>query len=264
MNNVLYLYSKHSNMIYTDRKTAQQLTGLTYIGKVNNSHKHEQAFKYNEMVYTVYLAPAKSSGYEVCPMRTPECTMMCLNESGRNRINVDNSMNKTRIKKTRLFFEEREFFMRWMIDEIKIAKKKAQDLGYRFSIRLNNTSDISPESFYINDNGTIKNVLQLFPDVMFYDYTKVPKRVEVADKYPNYDITFSFSGFNMDVCLDMLKRNIRVAMVFKTVPETFLGYQVIPGDDYDMRYLDKTDVIVGLKFKKVRNKLTSDNKFVIQ
>jgi hypothetical protein len=31
-----------------------------------------------------------------------------------------------------------------------------------------------------------------------------------------------------------------------------------------MRYLDEPNVIVGLKYKKVRNKLSQDNKFVIQ
>ena len=55
-------------------------------------------------------------------------------------------------------------------------------------------------------------------------------------------------------------------MVFegKTLPISFMGYKVIDGDAYDMRYLDEQGVIVGLKFKKVRNKIdTANNKFII-
>jgi hypothetical protein len=252
-------------MKYTNQTEAKKLTGLSYLGLVNNSSKHEKAYTYNAMVYTLYLAPANLSGYEVCPMRSPECTAMCLNESGRNRIDIHkNTINNSRITKTKLFFEHREFFVRWMIDEINTAKKKAEKQGFNFSVRLNNTSDITPESFYINENGKTLNVLQLFPDVQFYDYTKVSKRYELTKKYKNYDLTFSYSGHNMTECLDMLSKGVRTAMVFKKVPETYMGYKVVPGDDYDMRYKDDRNVIIGLKFKKVRKKLTTDNKFVIQ
>lgn len=181
-------------MIYKSMAQAKKITGLSYLGMVNNSTKHEKAEKYNESVYTIYLAPAKLSGYEVCPMRSEECTKLCLHESGRNRIDIhQNKITKSRIKKTKLFFEQREFFMRWMIDEIKVARNQAEQKGFRFSVRLNNTSDISPESFYLKgDDGVTKNVLELFPTVQFYDYTKVPNRMKLKMKYPNYDLTFSF------------------------------------------------------------------------
>lgn len=245
---------------------AKKLTGLSYIGMVNNSTKHEKAFKYNEMVYTIYLAPAKSSGYEVCPGRTAECTLLCLNESGRNKMNTEREViRNSRIKKTRLFHEDHQFFVKWVFEEIKLARKKAEKLNYRFSVRLNNTSDISPEDFYIlNEDGVRVNILEYFNDVQFYDYTKVPERLELTKKYSNYDLTFSFSGTNKFDCLQMLKNDVRVSVVFKTVPETFWGYPVVNGDNYDMRYLDPKQSIIGLKFKQVRNKLDKRYKFVIQ
>ena len=104
-------------------------TGLSYLGMVNNSTKHEKAYKFDELVYTLYLAPAKMSGYEVCPMRTKECTLLCLNESGRNKMDTHkNTINNSRIKKTKMFFEDREFFVRWMIEEIKRSKLKSEKL----------------------------------------------------------------------------------------------------------------------------------------
>lgn len=252
-------------LIYKNKKQATELTGLSYIGMVNNSTKHEKAYTYNELVYTIYFAPAKMSGFEVCPSRTPECTSLCLNESGRNMMDIHkNNINKSRINKTQLFFNEREFIVRWIIYEIKTGLKRSKKMGYRFSVRLNNTSDISPETFYVNENGKNVNLLQMFPDVQFYDYTKVPTRFKLLDKYPNYDLTFSFSGHNWDTCESMLKNNVRISVVFDKLPDLYKGFKVIDGDKYDMRYKDERDVIVGLKFKRVRNKLDVSNKFVIQ
>jgi hypothetical protein len=232
---------------------------------VNNSSKHEKAYKYQEMVYTIYLAPAKSSGYEVCPGRTKECTTACLSQSGRNIMDQGREIiNGSRIKKTRLFFENRQFLVSWIIDEIKSAKAKAARDGYRFSVRLNNTSDISPEEFYIIQDGTKINLLEYFPDVQFYDYTKVPERVQLLLKYDNYDLTFSYTGRNWDICQQMINQGIRVAAVFNKVPEEYIGLPVIDGDKYDMRYLDPQKCIVGLKYKKVRTKLETNNIFVIQ
>lgn len=251
-------------MKYKSISQAKKDTGLSYLGMVNNSTKHEKAYKYDELVYTLYLAPAKLSGYEVCPMRSKECTKLCLNESGRNKMDIHkNTINKARIKKTKLFFEERDFFVSWLIDEIKVAKDKAEKMGYHFSVRLNNTSDLSPESFFTTVGDKKVNVLQLFPDVQFYDYTKVPKRFELTKKYTNYDLTFSFSGNNLQDCITMLNNDVRVAVVFSKVPNKFWGREVVDGDLYDMRYRDDKGVIIGLKYKQVRTKMNQKYSFVI-
>ncbi len=250
-------------MKFTTVKEAKRLTGLTYLAKCNYSAKHKKAYKYDELVYSLYLAPAKLSGYEVCPMRNKECTKLCLNESGVNSMSMNgDQINQSRITKTKLFFEHREFFMQWMIHEINFFKKKAEKLGYRFSVRLNNTSDINPESFYIKQGNSSVNILELFPDVQFYDYTKVLNRINLKKKYKNYDLTFSFSGTNIDEVMKAFQSKTRVAVVFKEVPETFWDKKVIDGDKYDMRYYDPKNVVVGLKFKRVRTKLTKSS-FVV-
>lgn len=248
-------------MIYQNRTQAKRMTGLSYLGGIATSSKIAKGLKYDEMTYILYLAPADRSGYEVCPMRSAECTAACLNESGHNRIDIhENRINKARITKTKLFFEQRKFFMQWLQDEISAASKKAAAAGKRFSVRLNGTSDLSPEQFHLNG----KNILELFPETQFYDYTKVHKRTQLPKKYSNYDITFSYSGTNAVHCQIALLQGIRVAVVFEEIPESFWGYPVIDGDAYDMRYIDSSPVIVGLKYKQVRNKLDkSTSKFVI-
>jgi len=253
-----------NTMKFTTIGNAKKVTGLSYLGSVASSSKIAKGLKYNEMTYILYLAPAEQSGYNVCPGSTAECREACLTESGHNRIDVKkNAINKARIKKTKLFFEHREFFMGWLVTEINKARNDAFAKGYTFSVRLNGTSDIQPEMFKYNG----KVIFNVFNEVTFYDYTKVANRFKLLDKYPNYDLTYSFSGYNMLQSLELLENNKgRVAMVFegKQLPTTFMGYKVIDGDEYDMRHLDETGVIVGLKFKFVRTKIdTANNKFII-
>jgi hypothetical protein len=248
---------------FINKAHAKRLTGLSYLATVSETVKHKKSIKYGELTYSLYLAPAKTSGYEVCPGRTSECTEFCMNESGMNTMTQNikgDVINNSRIKKTRLFFEEPELFMGWLIAEIESGITRAKKLGYFFSVRLNNTSDISPEDFIYKG----KNILDIFPDIQFYDYTKVINRVKLLNVYKNYDLTFSYNGYNWDICKQMLDNNIRVAVVFKKIPETFMEYRVINGDLYDMRFRDTEPVIVGLKYKRVRNKLTPNIKFVIQ
>ncbi len=253
-----------NSMKFTTIGNAKKLTGLSYLGSVASSSKIAKGLKYNEMTYILYLAPAEQSGYNVCPGSTAECREACLTESGHNRIDVKkNAINKARIKKTKLFFEHREFFMGWLVAEISKAKVDAIAKGFTFSVRLNGTSDIQPTLFKFNG----KVIFDIFNEVTFYDYTKVANRFKLLDKYSNYDLTYSFSGYNMLQSLELLsEKKGRVAMVFegKQLPKSFMGYKVIDGDEYDMRYLDEQGVIVGLKFKKVRNEIdTANNKFII-
>lgn len=250
-------------MKFTNPTEARRQTGLTYISSVSKSVKHLKSYKYEELTLSLYLAPAKMSGYEVCPGRTAECTRLCLNQSGKNigpQKERGDFINNSRIKKTRMFFEEHDFFMDWLINEIEAAQRKAIRMSFKLSIRLNNTSDISPEEF--RRHG--KNILEMYPDIQFYEYTKVANRVDLMTKYDNYDVTYSYTGYNQTTCQEMLNNNVRVAVVFKKLPEEFMGHKVIDGDAYDMRYKDDKDVIVGLKYKVNRNKLTPETKFVVQ
>ena len=251
-------------MIYKNKTQATRDTGLSYLGTIASSSKIEKGLKYGEMTYILYLAPAKLSGHEVCPMRTVECTEACLNESGHNKMDVHkNTINNARIKKTKLFFENRDYFMDWIVDEIETAKRKAENSNMSFSVRLNGTSDLSPEQFKLNG----KNILELFPDVKFYDYTKVFNRTRLLDKYPNYDLTYSYTGYNLVQCMELLRTKTgKVAFVFegKTIPKTWKGFEVKDGDLYDMRHIDEPGVIIALRFKKVRNKIDmKNNPFII-
>jgi hypothetical protein len=196
----------------------------------------------------LHLAPANLSGKEVCPKRTAGCTSACLNTAGRGGIfkkgETTNVIQQARIRKTKAFFADRQAFLNELTVDILKTKTTAEKKGLIPVFRLNGTSDLSWEKYEVA-NG--KNIFQMFPEVQFYDYTKVNNRK--VSHIPNYHLTFSNAdGNDMDVRLAM-SNGMNVAVVFDKLPETYLGRKVVNGDETDLRFLDEKNVIVGLKAK---------------
>jgi hypothetical protein len=89
-------------------------------------------------------------------------------------------------------------------------------------------------------------------DVYFYDYTKIPNRL-VPDTSV-YDLTFSYSGVEkyqpyVDTARAM---GMRLAVVFRyrtQIPKSFLGMDVVDGDDSDLRFLEPQGVVCALYAK---------------
>ena len=243
-------------MKFTTIANTKRDTNLSYLGNINKSAKLAKNGKIShQYTYSIYLAPSSLSGYNVCSHSTPECRLGCLHTSGRNGLEILSKTkitmtNDCRIKKTRLFYEHPEYFMTWMLAEIERYKTKAKKDGYGFSIRLNCTSDINWQTVLIDG----KNLFELYPDVMFYDYSKNPAKF--VNKPQNYHLTFSYTGRNDMSCKALLKQGYSVAVVFdikngSELPKTFMGFPVINGDKTDARFLDPKGVIVGLKFKRI-------------
>lgn len=244
-------------MNFTTIGAAKKQTGLSYIGSVNKSAKLAKNGKISKQnTYGVYLAPAKQSGYNVCPFSTPECRLGCLATSGRAGMEILAGKSKThncRVNKTKLFYEQPEFFMAWLIAEIEKHKQEAIADGYGFSVRLNCTSDIDWQNVLVDG----KNIFEIFPDVQFYDYTKNPNKFKNLPS--NYHLTLSYTGRNWQLCKEALEAGYNVAMVFNTtsenkIPAMYKGYKVVNGDITDYRVADGKGVIIGLKWKRIANK----------
>jgi len=244
-------------MKFTTIANARKQTGLSYLGGVSTSAKimHSQEFSHQH-TYAIYLAPAKQSGYNVCSHSTPECRLGCLNTSGRAGMELTAGKTKTancRNAKTHLFYEQPEFFMAWLIAEIKYYQKRAERKGFFFSVRINATSDIDWQNVKVNS----QTIFELFPEVSFYDYTKNPAKF--VNKADNYHLTFSYTGRNWDLCKVLLSQGYNIAMVFKAkneidLPKYFDNYPVINGDLTDFRIDDAKGIIVGLKWKHIADK----------
>jgi len=245
-------------MNFTTIGQAKKQTGLSYLGGINTSSKLMKNKKVSgNLTYIIYLAPSTQSGYNVCLFSTPECRLGCLATSGRASMELNSNGKKriqnARIVKSKLFFEDRSFFMDWMIAEIQQAQRKAIKAGYDFSVRLNGTSDI--DWAIVKIDGA--NIFQHFPLVQFYDYTK--QYLKMGDTVSNYHLTFSYSGHNTRLCKLLLEQGKNIAVVFdvkkgKALPETFMGYPVVDGDLTDFRVNDPKGCVVGLRFKKIADK----------
>lgn len=210
--------------------------------------KTAKSIKFDNYLSSImHLAPSTVSGViNTCPFASEGCKAACLNTAGRGRFD---SIQQARIKKTTRFVKDRANFLNDLYKDHVSLSRKAAKLGKNAVSRLNGTSDLPWHHIKVKDNKTI---FQLFPHIQFYDYTKDISRVKALAKNPiaNYNLTFSCSESNWDQCIEALKLGTNVAVVFDVIPETYQGYEVINGDDHDLRFLDKQGgVIVGLKAK---------------
>jgi hypothetical protein len=217
------------------------------------------------MTYILHLAPASVSGYETCPKRTAGCTSACLNTAGRGGMfrkgESTNVIQEARKRKTRLFFEDRNTFMALLVADIEKAIRACTKTGFIPVFRLNGTSDLSWEKYPVARGGvSYDNVFLAFPEVQFYDYTKVlGRKVSVIT---NYHLTFSEADGNLADVYKALAQGYNVATVFglkkgTPMPTWWHGSPVFNGDDSDLRFLDPKGVVVGLYAKGKARKDTS-------
>lgn len=192
--------------------------------------KLNKSMNFGYQSFGLSLAPNTVSGFQTCPKASVGCSTECLFYSGRGRMQ---RTQDARIKRTRLFFEHREKFLRLLIAEMALAIETAECNELKPCFRMNVVSDIAWEKF---------GIPQEFPDVVFYDYTKVLNR-KVPD---NYHLTFSRSEANEKECIEALARGSNIAVVFDKLPPEYLGRPVISGDVHDLRFLDPKGVIIGL------------------
>jgi hypothetical protein len=194
--------------------------------------------------FILHLAPATLSGHEVCPKRTAGCTAACLNTAGRGgmfkRGETTNAIQRARVRKTELFFNDRDTFMEQLEQDINKAIRYAAKQGLKPVFRLNGTSDLSWEKYPLK--GSDRNVFEMFPNVQFYDYTKVLGRK--VKHLKNYHLTFSAADGNDSDVAEALLQGMSVATVFDKIPQG-----VYSADEDDLRFLDPRGIVLGLKAK---------------
>ena len=222
---------------------------------VSANAKTVKSEKVGQLTGILYLAPTTMSGYNTCSFASNGCKIACLNTAGRG---VFDMVQAARIRKTKMFFENRAAFMAELIKDIEALIRKAKRENLVPSLRLNGTSDIKWEKISC---GCHKNIFEHFPSIIAYDYTKIPIRYR-QNLPENSSLPCALNESNLNEALEALAMGTNVAAVFRldhlgNLPEFFHGYRVIDGDKYDARYLDATGVVVGLKAKGAAIKDTS-------
>lgn len=221
---------------------------------VNADAKTVKGVKVGVLTGILYLAPSDESGVmNTCKHASKGCRSACLFTAGRGAFS---NVKAARIAKTVRFVKDQTQFMLDLVDDIAALIKKATKENLIPAVRLNGTSDIRWEDVLLNG----KNVMQIFPNVQFYDYTKDSSVLDWRKKLPaNLHLTFSKSESNDSVIAKAVSMGMNVAVVFsgKTLPATYLGRPVINGDDSDVRFNDPNGVVVGLKAKGKAKRDTS-------
>lgn len=188
------------------------------------------------VTYILHLSPSTVSGYNTCPKATPGCAAACLNTAGRGGMFTaaqgTNVIQEARKRKTRWFYEDRESFLAALRSDIEKAIKQAAKHNKTPVFRLNGTSDITWEKH---------DVIQRFPGVQFYDYTKILGRKNIP---ANYHLTFSRAESNDADVAKALAQGMNVAAVYDRIPEGMWS-----ADETDLRFLDPQVGLIGLKAK---------------
>lgn len=210
--------------------------------------KIQKGVDWGYLSFILHLAPADLSGREVCPKRTPGCSASCLNTAGRGGMfrkgETTNVIQEARKRKTRLFWENRAGFLSILADDIRRAQRMADRLGLIPVFRLNGTSDLAWERYEVQEG---RNIFETFPNLQFYDYTKMLNRKVHGLK--NYHLTFSAAESNHSDVDRAMAQGMNVAVVFDRIPDSYMGRPVINADLHDLRFLDPQGVICGLKAK---------------
>ena len=234
----------------------QQGGKMKLLSKPTTNYKANKNIELGYHTYFLSLAHSDISGYNVCPManklKTKEsnknkstCSSVCVGYNGFASI-YKNVMN-SRIKKTKMFYEDRNQFMQLLIKDIQKAINYSLKKGFIPTFRLNTYSDIKFENIKVtHENKIYNNIFELFHHVNFYDYTKLVNRQTPS----NYQLTYSYYG-NKKNYKKTLKSDQNIAIVFDKLPNKYNNRIVIDGDKTDLRLTDNDGkkVIVGLKFK---------------
>lgn len=222
----------------------------------------------------VYLSPYWSfdGSHNLCPSASAGCRSTCLVTSGQLK---NPAPKQSQLDKTNFWLKDPNGFLSQAHKEIESLVRSHSKPGKNsLTIRLNGTSDIPFEKkSYTYKGVTYKSIMDAFPNVQFYDYTKIYDRLGKTPR--NYHLTFSASEINTELWKKALERGFQVAMVFgsqpgkvskatkeyiKTpdpLPKTYHGYKVIDGDDTDLTFTRPKGVIIGLRMKgKAENDTT--------
>lgn len=235
----------------------ERLPRVGDIRLLGSSLKVEKGAGKGVVTAILYLSPSFESGRNLCPYATPECSAFCLGHSA-GQLSMSDARN-ARAWKTILYLFDRPLFMALLASEIRDFQKKVKK-KYRgrnrkiAAVRLDGSSDL----------GLARVLAPRFPDVQFYDYTKNYPRVlqYLRGAFPpNWHLTFSYSGRNLQEALTVLRYGGNVAVVFDAdprfcdpIPEYWHRFRVIDADQDDLRFWDPPGHVAGLRFKKAHGR----------
>lgn len=222
----------------------------TKLAKLGNDSLNGERF----LVTGLSLAPHRRSGVNFCE-NAGFCSRVCnLWFSGRT---LYPKTRRAMMNRSRYFIEDRAGFERDLRRELTNFQRLAERKGMTPLGRLNVATDLD-----------WSHIVDEFPGITFYDYTKVLSRV--GNTPDNYHLTYSINersdwrsvsrllnhGFNCSVVFDSdyVPQHKRVGELPSHLMIGGKWREVVDGDNHDIRLprIDGSGVLVGLRFKGSR------------
>jgi hypothetical protein len=164
------------------------------------------------------------------------CIEGCLNTAGRGAMTT---VQTARQRKAEWFYRNRGSFMAQLVEDVTKFQRYCVKRDIQACVRLNGTTDIRWELIKVDG---FANIFEMFPDVVWYDYTKIANRK--TSHIRNYHLTWSFSDASpaySAMLTNAMSNGMNAAVVFRSqhiIPNTWRGMPVIDGDKDDLRFLD--------------------------
>lgn len=209
----------------------------------------------------ISLAQSDASGFNVCKFSSEPCRNACVGKKG--LAGVFPSIEEARIRKTKMLFQDRDRFYALLDKDLAKLPGLSRSLGLKIHFRSDVFSDIDWRiGFRDSQKRGLFDRLEALPvrrdELELHDYTKDFWRWErehLNNRRYNLEwkLTFSFSGENESLCIEVLRRGGRVAVAFDCkphqLPKTWRGYRVVDGDVHDLQWLHGGGVVIGLAVK---------------
>jgi hypothetical protein len=227
-----------------------------------------------------------------CPGASTGCASLCYSGSGMLGLPIQ---TEAKLRRQLGFLFKTASYMEVLVASIASARAAAMKAGKKLAIRLNLTSDIAWEHLPISISddladwlgthakyrvlpGRYPNIPTLFPDLLFYDFTKVAGRMRafLHGKLPgNMHLTWSFSenADSIPMAMDVLESGkASVVMVFDlkanracraggSLPPSVtltdsrgrvVTVPVVDGDAHDMGPFYPPHAVAGSRYKPAR------------
>ena len=239
-----------------------------YILSVSSDPKTIKSLVDGVLTGIMYGMPANGSGeWNDCPFASLGCEMACLNTAGHGGIGLDadklNPVQIARLKRSAFFHTRRSEFWEMLIRDIDALIRKAKKLGLMPAVRLNGTTDVKWESTPVVINGVkiAPNIMALYSDVIFYDYTAWPYAKRPNESLPiNYHLTFSRKENNDSQIAENIEhgRNVTVVVDIPSrdhttpIPTTWREIPTHDADNSDFRPGDPAGRVLILRYKSAK------------
>ena len=242
------------------------------LADATNNTKLRKSQTQDYRIVSLSLSPADEAGTgkSNCPSATAGCISCCVGSPRTGMAAVFGNIMAARASKTRFLQEDRAAFLEQLSAEIDREQRKAAADGPTLVCRLNTSSDIPWEHLHYG------NIPKHFPEVVFYDYTKLHKRIGRTPT--NYHLVGSWSEKpeHQESCVELLLAGHNVAVSFATsnggtgwkaydqaLPQwcELRGHRfnVLDGDISDLRFTDRGPSrsgrgnVIGLRLKAGNN-----------